>query len=47
MNDVTRELVSGFDNYTEVSELAAALETSAEAKTPGFSITTTITVGIQ
>ncbi|MER7775502.1 LxmA leader domain family RiPP [Streptomyces sp. NPDC096191] len=38
------ELVSGFDAYTDVDELAAAMEASSSAKTPGFSITPTFSL---
>ncbi|MEV2255691.1 hypothetical protein AB0I94_34930 [Streptomyces sp. NPDC050147] len=38
------ELVAGFDTYTDVDELAAAMESSSTAKTPGFSITPTFSL---
>ncbi|MCM2416259.1 MULTISPECIES: hypothetical protein [unclassified Streptomyces] len=38
------ELASGFDAYTDVDELAAAMEASSVAKSPGFSITPTFSL---
>ncbi|MEU6667471.1 LxmA leader domain family RiPP [Streptomyces sp. NPDC046727] len=44
MMNETAELATGFDAYTDLDELAAAVEASTEAKTPGFSITPTFTL---